>query len=184
MLSVDECFYICIMKRLILSIILIASTLGAVSAQEYVLHRHGRNEIAISPGGVYSLSDKEWGFGAHLHYFRTLSSTSPWALGAGVEAVAMHGGHYTVSVGAKYNFLHFLNISVMPGVTFFGKDNHNHREGDDHHHHNKKAQFSAHFEFSYELIHTEFFHLGPAIDFSWCKGDNHFMVGLHCAYSF
>ncbi len=167
-------------------ILFAALLMGAISgamAQECVLHKHARNEIAISPGGVYSLSDKEWGFGVHAHYFRTLSQDSPWALGGGVEMVTMHGGHYTISAGAKYNFLHFLNLSLMPGVTFYKQSGYDH-DGHTHHEHTKKAQFSLHVEFSYDLIHTEHFHFGPAVDYSWSRHDNHFMVGLHCAYGF
>ena len=173
------------MNKSFLIIILLALFVVQVEAQEScTLHKHARNEIAISPGGVYTFSDKEWSFGAHAHYMRTLGSASPWALGGGLEVVTAHGGHYTVSVGAKYTFLHFLNFAVMPGVTFFKKDKHEHTANDSHHHHDSRARFSVHLEFSYDMIHTEHFHLGPAIDFSLCKNDNHFMIGLHCAYGF
>lgn len=176
------------MKKIFLIIILFTALALQANAQHSheacVLHKHSRNEIAISPGGVYTFSDKEWSFGAHAHYFRTLGEYSPWALGGGLEVVTAHGGHYTISAGAKYTFLHFLNLSLMPGVTFFKTDHHDHSEYDHHHHHTKKAQFSLHIEFSYDMIHTEHFHLGPAIDFSLCKNDNHFMIGLHCAYGF
>ena len=163
-----------------LLIVLFGSMRSPRAQDDCVLHRHGRNEIAISPGGVYSLDEKEWGFGFHAHYFRTLSKNSPWSLGAGFEMVAMHGGHYTVSAGAKYNFLHLLNIGVMPGVTFF-KGGYNHDHG---HVHNNKAEFTVHVEFSYDLIHTEYLHLGPAIDYSWNRKDQHLMIGLHCGYDF
>lgn len=172
------------MKKLVLSLLLGIAFGVTASAQHAEMHTHGRNEIAISPGAIYSLTDKEWGFGAHLHYFRTLSATSPWAIGGGLEAVAMHGGHYSINVGAKYTFLHVISVSVMPGVTFFTNNDHDHVHKGSNHDHTGKAKFSTHFELSYELIHTEFFHLGPAIDFSWCKGDNHLMIGLHCAYLF
>lgn len=150
-----------------------------ISAQE---HTHARNEIGISPGITYSPSHHNWGFGIHAHYFRTLSEHSPWALGGSVEQVNAHGSHWTISVGGKYEILDRLNVAVMPGITFL-KHNHEHSHEADHEH-RSRAQFSTHFEISYDLIHLEHFHLGPAIDYSWSKHDTHFMLGIHCAYGF
>ena len=153
----------------------------SLAAQEHS-HSHARNEIGISPGVTYSPSHENWGFGIHAHYFRTLGEHSPWALGGSLEQVSGHGSHWTVSVGGKYEIFDKLNIAVMPGVTFF---RHNHEHGpQETHEHTKKAQFSAHFELGYDLIHLEHFQLGPAIDYSWSKHDTHFMLGIHCAYGF
>lgn len=150
-------------------------------AQEHN-HDHPRNEIGISPGITYSPSHKEWGFGIHTHYFRTLGEHSPWALGGSIEQVSSHGSHWTISAGAKYEIFDRLNIGVMPGVTFF---HHTHEAGHDaEHEHTNKAQFSMHFELGYDLIHTKHFHFGPAIDYSWTRHDNHLMLGIHCAYGF
>lgn len=150
-----------------------------ITAQE---HNHSRNEIGISPGITYSPSHHNWGFGIHAHYFRTLREHSPWALGASVEQVNAHGSHWTTSIGAKYAILDRLNIALMPGITFFKHQHEDNHEAE--HEHTSKAQFSAHFEISYDLIHLEHFHLGPAVDYSWSKHDTHFMLGIHCAYGF
>lgn len=150
-----------------------------IVAQE---HHHARNEIGISPGVTYSPSHHNWGFGIHAHYFRTLGDHSPWALGGSLEQVNAHGSHWTVSVGGKYEISDRLNLAVMPGITFF---KHKHKaDHEDGHEHNSKAQFSTHFELSYDLIHLEHFHLGPALDYSWSRHDTHFMLGVHCAYGF
>ena len=143
-------------------------------------HEHARNEIGISPGITYSPSHKEWGFGVHAHYFRTLGEHSPWALGGSIEQVSSHGSHWTISAGGKYEIFDRLNIGVMPGVTFF---HHTHEHAEEHEH-TSKAQFSMHFELGYDLIHTKHFHFGPAIDYSWTRHDNHLMLGIHCAYGF
>lgn len=150
-----------------------------ITAQE---HNHSRNEIGISPGITYSPSHKIWGFGIHAHYFRTLGEHSRWALGTSLEQVNAHGSHWTVSLGAKYEILDRLNIAVMPGITFLEHQNEDNHEAE--HARTNKAQFSAHFEISYDLVHLEHFHLGPAIDYSWSKHDTHFMLGIHCAYGF
>lgn len=144
-------------------------------------HSHARNEVGISPGAIYSPSHNSWGFGIHAHYFRTLGDHSRWAFGGGVEKAFLHGGHWTIGAGARYNLLDCLSIAVMPGVTFLNHDEH---EGEEMHSHAAETKFSLHVEVAYDLFHLEHFHFGPAIDYSWSKGDSHFMLGIHCAYLF
>lgn len=156
-----------------------------IASQEHN-HVHARNEIGISPGVTYSPSHENWGFGTHVHYFRTLGAHSPWALGGSVEGTFTHESHWTLSAGAKYQILDRLNLAVMPGITFLG------HHGDEHPHDARHAdekqgvqlKFSIHFELVYDLIHWEHFHLGPAIDYSWSRNDTHFMLGVHFAYAF
>lgn len=152
------------------------------AAQEYA-HTHGRNEIGISPGVTYSPSHHSWGMGIHVHYFRTLTNHSPWALGGSVEQVFSHGTHWTISAGGKYELVDRLNVAVMPGITFFrhSSNEHHHETG---HEHTDNTQFSIHIELGYDLIHSKHFHFGPAIDYSWTRHDNHLMLGIHCAYAF
>lgn len=166
----------------LLSLALLPFTLFA---QEHN-HSHARNEIGISPGASYSPSHKSWGFGVHAHYFRTLGPHSPWSLGGSLEQVSLHGTHWTVGAGAKYQVLDRLSVAVIPGITFFGhkEDDHDPASHETDHEHNNHPKFSAHFELVYDLIHLEHFHLGPAIDYSWSKHDAHFMFGIHCAYTF
>ena len=156
-----------------------------VKAQEHG-HSHARNEIGISPGATYSPSHKTWGFGIHAHYFRTLSEHSRWAIGGSVEQVSSHGSHWSLSVGPKYQILDRLSVAVMPGITFFkhSEDDHDHdtHAADDPH--DARRRFSLHTELVYDLIHLDRFHMGPTIDYSWSKNDSHFMIGIHCAYSF
>lgn len=154
-------------------------------AQEHG-HSHARNEIGISPGATYSPSHETWGFGIHAHYFRTLSEHSRWAIGGSVEQVSSHGSHWSLSVGPKYQLLDRLSVAVMPGITFFkhDEDGHDHdaHAADDSH--DARRRFSLHTELVYDLIHLDRFHLGPTVDYSWSKNDSHFMIGVHCAYSF
>lgn len=152
----------------------------SLSAEEHT-HAHARNEIGLSPGLVYSPSHNSFGFGIHAHYFRTLDNHSPWALGGSLEHVSLHGTHWTLSAGAKYQILDDLSFSIMPGITFF---NHNHSSHKDDDHHPSRTQLSVHLELAYDLIHLEHFHFGPAIDYSFSRHDSHFMLGIHCAYAF
>lgn len=159
------------------TLIIIACFLSiGISAQE---HHHNRNEIGISPGITYSPSHQNWGFGMHAHYFRTLSEHSPLSLGVSLEQVYAHGSHWTLGIGGKYEIINRLNIAIIPGITFLS-----HEDKHEEHEPKSKVQFSTHFEISYDLIHLEHFHLGPAIDYSWSKYDTHFTMGVHCAYGF
>lgn len=143
-------------------------------------HSHARNEIGISPGVIYSPSHDSWGFGLHAHYFRTLGVHSRWAIGGGVEKAFLHGGHWTVGAGVKYQILDRLSIAAMPGISFL--DHHEHDEEDMEKLH--ETRFSLHLEVAYDLFHWNHFHLGPVVDYSWSKGDTHFMLGVHGAYLF
>lgn len=171
------------MKRKIILLLLIINSMTIINAQDHQ-HNHARNEIGISPGVTYSPSHKAWGFGVHAHYFRTLGAHSPWAIGGGIETVTTHGAHWTISTGVKYTIIDRLNIGLMPGVTFYKKNHEHEHLSEFDHEHNDKARFSLHIEIGYDLIHTEHFHCGPAIDYSWSRHDNHFMLGVHCAYGF
>lgn len=168
----------------IMALLLYLSPIKA-KAQEHE-HSHARNEIGISPGATYSPSHKTWGFGIHAHYFRTLSEHSRWAVGGSVEQVSSHGSHWSLSVGPKYQILDRLSVAVMPGITFFKHDDDGHdpetHAADDSH--DARRRFSLHTELVYDLIHLDHFHLGPTVDYSWSRNDAHFMIGVHCAYSF
>lgn len=171
--------------KVFLLLALVFLPLISLVAQEHN-HSHERNEIGISPGAIYSPSHRNWGFGIHAHYFRTLGEHSPWALGGSIEQVSAHGSHWSFSLGAKYQLFDRFNLAVMPGVTFInhdddGHDHASHAIGDEH---SNRAKFSIHFELVYDLIHWKHFHLGPAVDYSWSKHDAHFMFGVHCAYAF
>lgn len=144
-------------------------------------HHHSRNEIGFSGGAIYSFDHKEWGVGTHLHYYRTLGMHSKWSLGGMAEYVQVHGAHFTLGAGFKFQFTEKLGIGVLPGITFLS---HDHSHDEDHAEHDKKAIFSAHFELVYDLFHWDKFHLGPVIDFSWSKNDSHSMIGIHAAFSF
>lgn len=171
------------MKQILLLFLLFMSV--SLSAQEHN-HSHARNEVGISPGAVYSPSHKSWGVGVHAHYFHTLGLHSPWALGGSLERVFLHGNHWTISAGPKYQILDALSVAILPGVTFLKHDEDEPHDPahETHDEHGYQAEFSIHFELVYDLIHYKQFHLGPALDYSWSKGDAHFMLGIHCAYAF
>ncbi len=166
----------------ILFVLLLTGLAFPVCAQEHAEHAHPRNEIGLSGGAIYSFDHKAWGGGLHLHYFRTLGPHSKWSVGGMVEEVWLHGGHFSIGAGAKFEPFPRFSIGLLPGVTFLRHDGD--ADHDDHGHTSRKALFSTHIELVYDLFHWKKFHLGPAVDFSVSSGDSHAMIGVHGAYAF
>lgn len=137
-------------------------------------HAHPKNEIGVSPGVTYSPAHGEWGFGFHLHYFRTVSHNGRWAVGGSLENVTSKDSHYGVSVGASFRIVGGLRLAVMPGFSFVFDE----MKG------NYKPFYATHFELVYDALHVKNFHFGPVIDYSLSKDDSHAMLGVHIAYAF
>ena len=172
------------MKYLRILIVLIYCLLHTlfIHAQEHGhdRHEHSRNEIGISGGALYSFGHREWGGGAHLHYFRTLGLHSKWSLGGSTELAWVDGNHFNLGAGVKYQLFDRLSIALFPGVTFFS-----HHGNEEHHTHQpRKAQFTFHFELVYDLFHWDNFHLGTVFDYARTKHDSHAMIGIHAAFCF
>lgn len=147
-------------------------------------HEHGRNEIAVSVGPSYSFQHKEWRASAHIHYFRTLSPESRWAIGGGFESIFGEGPHYNLSAGVSFAPIPHIHMALMPGINFT-KEEHDHAEVlSDTHTEKLKLAFALHAEVVADLLLIGPVHLGPTFDFSWSKGHTHIMPGLHTAYSF
>ena len=157
-----------------------------ISAQDnHHSHEHLLNEIGLNMGATYSHQHREWGTGVHVHYFRTLKPHGKLALGGSLEQVWSDGDHYNISAGIKYMATHRLSLGIMPGVTFLKhKHDHNDEDGHEDHSSERETKFAMHFEIVYDLFHFDRFHLGPAADYSWAKGDSHYMIGIHAAYCF
>ena len=132
---------------------------------------------------MYTMDDKEWGGGLHVHYFRTIDHRGKWALGGSLEQAWAGGSHFTIGAGAKFAPIELLEIAVMPGVTFAHHKDHGEDEPSGHEEHGD-TYFSAHFELVCNLFHWGGFHLGPSVDYSWSQHDSHIMLGVHGAFSF
>lgn len=137
-------------------------------------HEHQRNELGISPGVTYSPSHKEWGFGVHIHYFRTVSHNGRWAVGGAIENVTSKDTHYGISAGASFRIVDGLKLSVMPGVSFVL----NEETG------RYKPFYATHFELVYDALHVKNFHFGPVLEYSLSRDDSHALLGVHIAYAF
>ena len=143
-------------------------------------HEHSRNEIGFSGGVLYSFGHREWGGGAHVHYFRTLGLHSKWSLGSSIELAWADGSHCNLGAGVKYQLSDRLSIATFPGITFFS-----HKDADEHNTHKpQNNRFTLHFELVYDLFHWDKFHVGTVLDYSLARNDSHSMIGAHAAFCF
>lgn len=154
--------------------IIVAMTFGVTSSliaqtkhREHDCGQHSRNEIGLGVGAIYEISHKEWTSSLHLHYFRTLSPHSKWALGAGIEYLRGDERHIEVGVGVRYEPIENLHISLLPGVTL-----------------TDKTGFSVHTEATYDILRIGKIHLGPVIGYAWSKNHSHCSAGVHFAIGF
>ncbi len=156
------------MKKVLLFTALIACSVQFLKAQQkQIEHQHPRNEIGIGAGAAYEFNHREWLPSFHFHYFRTISPHSHWALGGGVEYLKSDEKHVEIALGARYQPIENLHLTLLPGVTM-----------------TDKVRFSVHVEAIYEVVHIDRFHLGPVFGYAWSHAHSHCSVGIHLAVSF
>ena len=134
-------------------------------------HGHGRWELGVALGGVYLLNEDEFALGMHFHVLRRLDGLQRLNIGLGFETVFDEHTHFNSSIVFKYDIWKGLSGLVSPGVLLLKHDN------------SWERHFSTHFEILYEF-QVGHFHIGPVLEYSYAKNDNHVMLGLHLGYSF
>lgn len=132
-------------------------------------HEHHKNEIGIANAPVYFVKEKEFAYGLHLHYVRTIGD-SKFGLGLGVERIFDEHKHNTIGIVGSYRFTDAWSFNFSPGVTF--EDN----EG-------QTVNFAMHFETAYEFEFKDF-HIGPVFEVAYDPEDYHISLGLHIGYGF
>lgn len=136
-------------------------------ASQHDSHAHARNEIGLGLGTAYEVGHNEWTAAYHLHYFRTITPHSRWAVGGGVEYLRGEESHTELAVGVRYEPIERMHFTLMPGVTI-----------------TETPRLSLHAEATYELLHFGNFHLGPVVGYGWSKSHSHLSAGIHAAISF
>ncbi len=132
-------------------------------------HDHSHNEAGLSVAPAYSLEDKNWGVGIHLHYIRKIAH-SRFGTGIGYERLFGAHGHHTVGLLASYQPTNRLSLVVSPGLGF-------ETEQPGHTH------FALHFEAAYELEVRQV-GLGPVLEIGYDPEGIHISLGIHLGLGF
>lgn len=166
------------MKASILFFILFLVLGFTVKAQDDHDHDHGengvheshhKNEIGVANAPVYFLKEKEFSYGLHFHYVRTLG-TSKFGLGLGYEQIFDEHEHKTFGAVFSYRPYEEWSLNVSPGFTFEKSQS-------------TEMRFALHIETAYEFEFNNF-HIGPAAEVAYDPEDFHFSLGLHIGYGF
>ena len=80
-------------------------------------HQHPKNEIGVANSPVYYLKEKEFTYGLHVHYIRTIGD-SKFGLGLGYEQIFDEHEHKTIGFVASYRPFHGFSVNLSPGITF------------------------------------------------------------------
>ena len=141
-------------------------------AQEHVTeqhnHDHHKNEFGVANSPVYFVNEKEFAYGLHLHYVRTISD-SKFGIGLGYERIFDEHKHNTIGIVGSYRIVEGLSINASPGITFEGGGS--------------EANFALHLETAYEWEVSDF-HIGPSFEFAYDPEDYHISLGIHIGYGF
>jgi len=153
----------------ILVFIAFTPALGAQSSDD---HRHSdnhKNEIGIANSPIYIIREKEFAYGLHAHYIRSISETR-FGIGLGYERVFDEHKHNTMAFVLSYAPVEHLSLSLSPGITFRDKNA-------------SDLQFGLHLETLYEF-EIGVFHIGPVAEFAYYVEDYHISLGVHIGFGF
>jgi len=135
---------------------------------EHIEHNH-HNEIGIANASVYFLNEKEFAYGLHIHYLRSINH-SQFGIGLGYEKIFDQHQHQTIGIVGNFKPNDRININVSPGITFEDQEY-------------SIIRFAMHLETSYEIEIYDF-HLGPVLEFAYDPEDIHISLGIHIGYGF
>ena len=138
-------------------------------------HTHPKNEIGVANAPVYYLKEKEFTYGLHFHFIRTIGE-SKFGLGLGYEQIFDEHEHKTIGIVGCFRPTHGLSINLSPGLTF---EKHIEDDGTI----ETEKNLGAHLESAYEWDFGNL-HIGPVVEFAYDQEDIHISLGLHIGYGF
>jgi hypothetical protein len=158
------------MKTLyILVLMALTLTLSAQSPDGHANSDNHKNELGIANSPVYIINEKEFAYGLHAHYIRSIKETM-FGIGVGYERIFDEHKHNTIGVILSFAPIEHLALSLSPGVIF--NDNNV-----------SDLHFGLHFETLYEF-EVGIFHIGPVAEFAYSVEDSHVSLGLHFGFGF
>jgi hypothetical protein len=153
----------------ILVLITMAQTLSAQSHDNHVHSDKHKNEVGIANSPIYIIREKEFAYGLHAHYIRSIKETR-FGIGVGYERVFDDHKHNTIAAVLSFTPIEHLSLSLSPGITFRDKNA-------------SDMQFGLHLETLYEF-EIGFFHVGPVAEFAYYVEDYHVSIGVHVGFGF
>jgi hypothetical protein len=132
-------------------------------------HHHHKNEIGFASAPVYFVNEKEFSYGIHIHYVRTIKD-SKFGIGLGYERIFDEHKHNTIGIVGSYRPTENFGINISPGITF--------EDGEE-----SSTNFAIHLEASYEFAINNI-HLGPVLELAYDPEDYHISLGFHIGYGF
>ncbi|HQP75870.1 MAG TPA: hypothetical protein PL069_00610 [Saprospiraceae bacterium] len=132
-------------------------------------HEHHKNEIGVVVAPAYFTHTREFNFGLHLHYLRSLGE-SKFGVGAGYERIFGDHAHHFLGVVAAYRPTGAFSLILSPGLAY-----------EDAKH--AGPQFGLHIEAVYEFD-IKGIHIGPVFEFSYDADDIHISPGIHIGIGF
>lgn len=126
-------------------------------------------ELGLSAGYVHLEEDDEDVLGVHAHLLKRLNTEGMlryFAVGGGVEYLFSDETHCAAMLSVAVYPWRGLVLSVSPGVQWAE------HEGD------MEAEYSTHLEAAYVFAVGDF-DIGPVIDYSRTKDEEHYMIGFH-----
>lgn len=160
-----------------MSLLCAGSLTGVASAGDGHDHAdHGHDvsgpELGISAGYVHLAEDDDDVPGVHAHLMKRLGDEGirrHFAAGVGAEYLFAEERHYAVMCSLAAYPWRGLVLSVSPGVQWAE------------HEEETEAEYSTHLEAAY-VFSFDTYDLGPVIDYSWTRDEEHYMVGLHMGF--
>ncbi|MBP9674894.1 MAG: hypothetical protein KBD63_07330 [Bacteriovoracaceae bacterium] len=134
-------------------------------------HEHKKWEFGTALGVVPILNEDEVSWGIHAHLLRSMESIKRLKIGFGLENIFDEHAHINTSAVFNYQISQGFSASYSPGILFFKENS------------KWEKYFSSHFEFLYEFEIGNY-HLGPIVEYSYAKVDQHLMFGIHFAFGF
>ncbi|MFW5645162.1 MAG: hypothetical protein ACOCZL_04555 [Bacteroidota bacterium] len=128
-----------------------------------------RNSLGLGAGASRVISENGLAPVWHLHYSRSFTHTSPFAVTMGYERL-MHKDHQhsTIGIGIEYNAWRELHIAAAPGISFIPDED---------------PEPGLHFEMAYEFQWGKI-GLGPTVEYGLGPDDSHFTLGIHTGFDF
>jgi len=131
-------------------------------------HYHN-HEIGVANSPVYIVGEKEWVYGLHIHYIKSINKTK-FGIGLGYEQLFDDHMHSTLGIVCSYHINDNLHFNMSPGLTSENFNFNNFR-------------FAFHIEGAYEFEIRHFL-IGPVLEYAYDIEDTHVSAGIHVGYTF